>query len=143
MPSAEHPATAVTTVGDDRGLPRVAVGLGLRPATPADRIVAALGDLGRDFRIHCLATVDRRAADSGVRDAARTLAVPLHVFTAAALSRVEVPHPSERTSTAIGAPSVAEAAALLSGGGPLIVAKRVIDGVVIAAALVVDAPPPR
>ncbi|MEV0712405.1 cobalamin biosynthesis protein [Nocardia aurea] len=128
---------------ESRELPPIAVGLGLRPAVPAVRIITALAELRREFRIVCLATVDRRADEVGLLEVARTLAVPLLVYTADALSRVEVPHPADRTSAAIGTPSVAEAAAILSGHGPLIVPKRVMNGVVIAAAAFLDTSAPH
>ncbi|WP_405177396.1 cobalamin biosynthesis protein [Nocardia sp. NBC_01377] len=119
------------------------MGLGLRPAESAERILTALAEVRRDYRIVRLATVDRRATDIGVLEVAGTLAVPLLTFTAEALSRVEVPHPADRVSAVIGTPSVAEAAAILSGRGPLIVPKRVVDGVVIAAVVVdMSAPHP-
>ncbi|WP_280424107.1 cobalamin biosynthesis protein [Nocardia carnea] len=114
--------------------PRLAVGLGLRPGRSAEHILAALDTALPGARIACLATVDRRAGEPGMRVAAEMLGVPLHGFTAAQLANVPVPNPSERVVEAFGIPGVAEAAALLSGAGPLLVARRVVSGLVIAAA---------
>ncbi|MFI1459569.1 cobalamin biosynthesis protein [Nocardia carnea] len=113
---------------------RLAVGLGLRPGRSADQILTALDTAFPGARIACLATVDRRAAEPGVRLAAEMLGVPVRGFTAAALANVQVPNPSGTVMRVFGIPGVAEAAALLAGCGPLLVPRRVVQGVVIAAA---------
>lgn len=112
----------------------LAVGLGLRPDHPADRILAALHEALPGVRITCLATIDRRAEEPGVRRAAAILGVPLHGFPVARLANIEIPNPSVRVVQALGVPGVAEAAALLAGTGVLVVPRRVVAGVVIAAA---------
>lgn len=112
----------------------LAVGLGLRPDLPADRILAALAQALPGLRIACLATLDRRAGEPGAQRAAVLLGVPLHGFAADRLAQMPVPNPSDRVVAALGIPGVAEAAALLAGTGPLIVPRRVVGGVVIAAA---------
>jgi cobalt-precorrin 5A hydrolase len=114
----------------------LAVGLGMRPGLPADRILAALAAALPDAHIACLATLDRRAEEPGLCRAAAALRVPLHGFPADQLATVRVPNPSERVAAALGIPGVAEAAALLAGNGALIVPRRVVSGVVIAAAAV-------
>ncbi|MEU1985646.1 cobalamin biosynthesis protein [Nocardia sp. NPDC019395] len=114
----------------------LAVGLGLRPDLLPDHILAALAEALPGARITCLATIDRRAEEPGLRRAAAILEVPLHSFTAGQLARVRVPNPSDRVAAALGIPGVAEAAALLAGTGALIVPRRVISGVVIAATAV-------
>ncbi|WP_280435915.1 cobalamin biosynthesis protein [Nocardia carnea] len=114
--------------------PRLAVGLGLRPGRSAEHILAALDIALPGARIACLATIDRRAGEPGMRVAAEMLGVPLHGFTAAQLANIPVPNPSDRVVDVLGIPGVAEAAALLAGGGPLLVPRRVVSGVVIAAA---------
>lgn len=113
--------------------PRLAVGLGLRPDRPAEHILAALSTALPGACIACLTTIDRRAAEPGLRRAAEILAVPLHGFTAAQLATVQVPNPSGRVTAALGIPGVAEAAALLAGAGPVLIPRRVVSGVVIAA----------
>ncbi|ONM46180.1 cobalamin biosynthesis protein [Nocardia donostiensis] len=111
----------------------LAVGLGLRPDTDSARILAALREALGDHRIVCLATIDRRAVEPGLRAAATALNVPLRAYPASDLARVDVQSPSPRTATALGTPSVAEAAALLAGRGPLLFPKRTVGGIVIAA----------
>ncbi|MGP3988125.1 cobalamin biosynthesis protein [Streptomyces sp. 3N207] len=64
-----------------------------------------------------LATVQARAEEPGLLTAARKLGLPLIAYDARTLARVRVPHPSDFSRTAVGTPSVAEAAALLAGGG--------------------------
>ncbi|MGW0050774.1 cobalamin biosynthesis protein [Nocardia cyriacigeorgica] len=112
----------------------LAVGLGLRPGTSAERIVAAVRTMLGEQPIACLATVDRRAAEPGLRAAAAQFGVPISSFTAAELAAVPVPNPSGHAMSALGVPGVAEAAALLAGTGALVFSRRVVDGVVIAAA---------
>ncbi|MGW0180567.1 cobalamin biosynthesis protein [Nocardia sp. NPDC003345] len=111
----------------------LAVGLGLRPDLSADRILAALAEVLPGRPIACLATLDRRSGEPGVRGAASALGVPLRAYTAEQLGRVPVPNPSERVVAAVGIPGVAEAAALLAGSGPLLVPRRVVGDVVVAA----------
>ncbi|MFI6168368.1 cobalamin biosynthesis protein [Nocardia sp. NPDC051052] len=119
----------------------LAVGLGLRPGTPADRIVAVVRKVLGFNEISCLATIDRRA-EPGLIEAAAELGVPIRTYTAAELAEVPVPNPDSRTVAAVGTASVAEAAAILAAeGGILVVPKRTVHGVVIAAAQR-DAPAP-
>lgn len=116
-------------------MPDLVVGLGIRPDTSAERIVAAVREVLGDKKLHCFATIDRRAGESGLRAAAAELEVPIRTFTAAELDDVPVPNPDPRTAAAVGTSSVAEAAAVLAaGGGSLVVAKRTAQGVVVAAA---------
>ncbi|NUP28628.1 MAG: cobalamin biosynthesis protein [Nocardia sp.] len=112
----------------------LAVGLGLRPDLPVERILAALAQALPGRRIACLATLDRRAGEPGPLGAAAVLGVPLHGYRAERLARVPVPNPSERVRAALGVPGVAEAAALLAGTGPLLIPRQVVGGVVVAAA---------
>ncbi|MFE9576007.1 cobalamin biosynthesis protein [Nocardia sp. NPDC006044] len=116
-------------------MPELIVGLGLRPGTSADRIVAGVREVLAFNRISCLATIDRRAGESGLLDAAAVLGVPIRTFTAAELAEVPVPNPDSRTAAAVGTASVAEAAAVLAaGGGVLVVPKHTAHGIVVAAA---------
>ncbi|WP_063059773.1 cobalamin biosynthesis protein [Nocardia sienata] len=111
----------------------LAVGLGLRPDLPTERILAALAEAFPGHRIACLATLDRRAGEPGPRAAAAVLGVPLYGYSVERLARVPVPNPSERVAAALGIPGVAEAAALLAGTGPVVVPRQVAGGVVVAA----------
>jgi cobalamin biosynthesis protein CbiG len=119
----------------------VAVGVGARPGVAADDLraavdatLAAAGLTTADVTM--LATVDRRAAEPGVRGLARDREWPLLALPAAELARRDVPHPSGVVAAAVGTPSVAEAAALTAVGpsGSLLLAKRVIGGVTVAVA---------
>ncbi|RDI64996.1 cobalamin biosynthesis protein [Nocardia pseudobrasiliensis] len=113
----------------------LAVGIGFRPGASTHALLAAIRAVTGSDRIHCLATVDRRAADSALIDAATELVVPIVGFSVEELAGVRVPNPSSVTTAALGIPSVAEAAALLAAGlGELFVAKRIHDGVTIAVA---------
>jgi hypothetical protein len=104
------------------------IGVGARAGVSAAEVGAlvagALRAAGRRARaVLELATLDARAAEPGLRQAAAELGVPLVAYPAEALSRIPVPNPSDRTRAAVGTPSVAEAAALARGGA-LLVAKR-------------------
>ncbi|KAF0847782.1 cobalamin biosynthesis protein [Nocardia caishijiensis] len=123
----------VTGQPDDEGAERaVAVGIGVRPGTTADRIVRAVEVVVGQRRITCLATLDTRAAEPDVRAAATILGVTLLGFTAEQLSAVTVAHSSSRTAAAVGTPSVAEAAALLAANGESVDARTIVDGIVVA-----------
>ncbi|WP_336081559.1 cobalamin biosynthesis protein [Nocardia sp. SSK8] len=115
------------------GQQSVVVGLGLRPGTESHRILRAIDAVVVDARIVVLATLDRRADDTGIRAAADILTAELVTFTPAQLAAVEVRHRSARTARAIGAGSVAEAAALLAGG-ELLGGRTVVEGIVVAVA---------
>ncbi|WP_009479780.1 MULTISPECIES: cobalamin biosynthesis protein [unclassified Rhodococcus (in: high G+C Gram-positive bacteria)] len=119
----------------------VCVGVGFRAATSSTDILAAVrhaltsANPGSDATLDCLCTLDRKAAEPAVRDAAAALGVAVRGFAAGELAAVEVANPSDRVHSATGSPSVAEAAAVLgAGGGPLIVTKWSANGVVVAAA---------
>ncbi len=112
----------------------MAVGLGVRRGTPAERIVAAVRTVLGAQPIACLATVDRRADEPGILAAADEFGVPIYSFTTGQLAAVQVPNPSARVLDALGVPGVAEAAALLAGTGGLVLSRRVVAGVVVAAA---------
>ncbi|WP_225829093.1 precorrin-3B C(17)-methyltransferase [Streptomyces naphthomycinicus] len=110
-----RPPTLVVGVGASKGAPAAEVlgliegtlaGAGLSPASVAE-----------------LATVDAKAQEPGIVAAAERLGVPLVTYSAEELAGVEVPNPSDAPLTAVGTPSVAEAAAL-RGGGALVVPKR-------------------
>lgn len=107
------------------------VGVGARRGVPAEEVLALVGAVLREAGLPCdgvveLATVESRAGEPGLVEAAARLGVPLRGRPAAELARVAVPHPSEAVRAAAGTPSVAEAAAL-AGGGVLLVPKRKQD----------------
>jgi cobalt-precorrin 5A hydrolase/precorrin-3B C17-methyltransferase len=98
--------------------PSLVVGVGASRGAPAAEIEAlidaALAEAGVVVEsVRALATIDLKAGEPGIVEIARRRGLPLVTYTAAELSSVDVPHPSEVVRAAVGTPSVAEAAALL------------------------------
>ncbi|GGU21652.1 cobalamin biosynthesis protein [Streptomyces lavendofoliae] len=107
--------TVVVGVGAGRGVSARSV-LGL--------VEMALREAGLPLSaVAELATVDSKAGEAGIAEAAAHLGVPVRAYPARELALVDVPHPSDAVLAAVGTPSVAEAAAL-AGGGELLVPKR-------------------
>jgi cobalt-precorrin 5A hydrolase len=120
---------------------RLVVGLGARPGRTVDELTgaieAALAEAGTTVAdVRVLATLDRRAAEDGVRAVAAAYGWELAAFPAAVLAAQDVPRKSARTAAAVGTPSVAEAAALAAAGpdATLSLRKRVFPGVTVAVA---------
>jgi cobalt-precorrin 5A hydrolase len=111
------------------------VGIGAVAGVGVEEVLAAVDAVlpagAADVR---MATLDVRAAEAGIVAAAAARGWPLTGHSAAELARVRVPAPSARVATAVGTPSVAEAAALL-GGGTLLVGKTVHGRVTVAVAV--------
>ena len=108
------------------------VGIGARSGVSAAEVLAAVDAVlpaGADGVR--LATLDARAAEPGLVEAAAARDWPLTGHPAAALADVPVPSPSARVAAAVGTPSVAEAAALLDGG-TLLVGRTVVGRVTVA-----------
>ncbi|KUL25633.1 precorrin-3B C(17)-methyltransferase [Streptomyces regalis] len=108
--------------------PSLVVGVGASKGAPVDEVLglieSALGDAGLSpASLAELATVDAKADEPGIVEAAARLGVPLVTHSAEELAAVEVPNPSDAPLAAVGTPSVAEAAALVRGG-ELLVPKR-------------------
>ena len=108
--------------------PSLVVGVGASKGAPVEEILglieSALGDAGLSPKsLAELATVDAKADEPGIVEAAARLGVPLVTHSAEELASVEVPNPSAAPLAAVGTPSVAEAAALVRGG-ELLVPKR-------------------
>ncbi|MEU2371579.1 precorrin-3B C(17)-methyltransferase [Streptomyces pseudogriseolus] len=108
--------------------PTLVVGVGASKGAPVEEVLGLVGDALREAGLSAasvaeLATVDAKAGEPGLVEAARRLGVPLVTHPAVELARVEVPNPSDAPLAAVGTPSVAEAAALV-GGGELLVPKR-------------------
>ncbi|MFJ2717601.1 precorrin-3B C(17)-methyltransferase [Streptomyces sp. NPDC087437] len=108
--------------------PTLVVGVGASRGAPADEVAglveSALAEAGLSAAsLAELATVDAKAEEPGVVEAARRLGVPLVTYAADELAAVDVPNPSRAPLAAVGTPSVAEAAALVRGG-ELLVPKR-------------------
>ncbi len=113
----------------------IVVGVGATAAATASDIAAGFASVARPhWSVVAVATLDRKR--SVVESFARSLSVPLSVWTAAQLASVVVPAPSLLVDEAVGTPSVAEAAAILgSGGGRLILGKTKVGPVTIAVAI--------
>ncbi|MFR9778101.1 precorrin-3B C(17)-methyltransferase [Micromonospora sp. MS34] len=109
-----RPPSLVAGIGSSRGVSAAEVTGLLR---------RALADAGLSpASLRCLASVDLKADEAGIRATAEAYRVPLETWPAAELAAVDVPHPSEVVRAVVGTPSVAEAAAL-RGGGTLLVPK--------------------
>jgi cobalt-precorrin 5A hydrolase/precorrin-3B C17-methyltransferase len=132
-------ATAVIVVSDlldpERSSPSVVlrppsltVGVGASRGVAAGEVLTlirtSLAGAGlAEGSIAELATVEAKADEVGLLEAASALGVPLTIHSAESLAAVQVPNPSEVVREAVGTASVAEAAALV-GGGELLVAKQ-------------------
>ncbi len=122
----------------------IAVGVGARSGAGrvllAGAVDAALAEAGVErARVSVVATLDRRAGETGVRLLAESCGWRLVAFSADELAVVAgagLVTPSVRVAAAVGTPSVAEAAALLAAGAgaSLILPKRILDGVTVAIA---------
>lgn len=118
------------------------VGVGCNRGTSAEEILEAvrrvLDDVGlAPPSIRNFASVDLKAEEGGLLEAARRLDRPLEFFSPKDLRGVAVPHPSRRVAEHIGVPSVCEAAAILSAGNrELLVSKRKAGNVTVAVAVV-------
>lgn len=112
--------------------PSLVIGVGASKGAPVDEVLGniegALRDAGLSAKsIAELATVDAKTDEPGLLEAAARLKVPLVTYSAEELAAVAVPNPSDAPLTAVGTPSVAEAAALVRGG-ELLVPKRKSTG---------------
>ena len=125
----------MTELVGSRGGGVITVGVGTSTGATAEEVLAAVDAVlpAPDGPVR-LATVDARATEPALREAASRRGWPLSGHPAAALASVPVPGPSARVAAAVGTPSVAEAAALL-GGGQLVVGKTVHGRVTVAVAL--------
>ncbi|MEG4284461.1 cobalamin biosynthesis protein [Microcoleus sp. A006_D1] len=98
--------------------PRVLwIGIGCEAGTPRELIETAIQNVCRAYHlaegaIAGIATIDTKAGELGLLELCAARNWPLKTFAADILSSVEVPNPSNMVATAVGTPSVAEAAAL-------------------------------
>jgi cobalt-precorrin 5A hydrolase / precorrin-3B C17-methyltransferase len=100
--------------------PSLAVGVGASRGVSAAEVLslidAVLDEAGLSpLSVTALATVDAKADEPGITEAAARRGWPLVSYPAAVLAAVDVPNPSAAAMTAVGTPSVAEAAALTRG----------------------------
>lgn len=108
--------------------PSLVVGVGASKGAPTEEVLGLVEDTLRaaglsPASVAELATVDAKAGEPGIVEAAARLGVPVVTYAADVLAGVDVPNPSDAPLAAVGTPSVAEAAAL-RGGGELLVPKR-------------------
>ncbi|SHF75465.1 cobalt-precorrin 5A acetaldehyde-lyase [Desulfacinum infernum DSM 9756] len=121
--------------------PRVlTVGIGCNRGTPVEEIVELVREVFRRNglslqAIRTLASVDLKADEPGLLEAARVLDRPIRFVKRAELRAMEVPNPSSAVQEHIGVESVCEAAALRTAPkGRLIVPKRKSRNVTVAVA---------
>ncbi|MBE9010356.1 cobalamin biosynthesis protein [Pseudanabaenaceae cyanobacterium LEGE 13415] len=106
------------------------IGVGCRRGTSKEQIETAIAEVLHRYglsetQILGIASVDRKLDELGLLEYCEAHQFPLSLFSAEALSTIEVPNPS---LDRIGTASVAEAAAILaSGSDRLIVPKQVIE----------------
>ena len=120
---------------DDQTLilhPRVLIaGIGCRRGTTKDEIISAVQQVFADHGLALqslagIVSVDLKADEQGLREAARELGVPTTFFTAEELSGITIPTPSAMVKKHIGVESVCEAAALKKTGQmSLVVTKKI------------------
>ena len=110
-----RPPSLAVGVGASRGVSAAEV-LGLIDATLAGAGLSPLSVAG-------LATVDAKADEPGLTEAAALRGWTLTTYPAEVLAAVDVPNPSAAALAAVGTPSVAEAAAL-NRGDVLVAAKQ-------------------
>ncbi|MFJ7295107.1 precorrin-3B C(17)-methyltransferase [Streptomyces collinus] len=108
--------------------PTLVVGVGASKGAPVEEVLGLVREALREAGLSAasvaeLATVDAKAEEAGIVEAARRLGVPLVTYSSQELAGIDVPNPSDAPLAAVGTPSVAEAAALV-GGGELLVPKR-------------------
>ena len=106
--------------------PSLVVGVGASRGVSTEEVRrlldTALKDAGLSIdSVAALATAEVKGDEQALIDVARQLNVRLVTHSAAALSQVMVPNPSEVVRAAVGSPSVSEAAALLG-------ARECLDG---------------
>lgn len=100
--------------------PSLAVGVGASRGVSAAEVLSLIdavldGAALSPLSVTALATVDAKADEPGITEAAARRGWPLVSYPAAVLAAVAVPNPSAAALTAVGTPSVAEAAALTRG----------------------------
>lgn len=113
-PLVYHAKTLVAGVGCERGIGAAEV-IALIGETLAAANLSPLA-------LAAIATVDLKADETALHEAARHFGVPLRLFSAAELRTETIPNPSAAVEAEIGTPSVAEAAA--QKAGTLIVPKH-------------------
>jgi cobalamin biosynthesis protein CbiG len=120
---------------------RLVVGVGARPGTAAEDLMAAVAGALAEVNlpvadVGVLATIDRRAGEAGVLAVAASRRWKVVSLTSDELASIDVREKNERVAAAVSTGSVAEAAAIAAAGpgGVLILPKRIAGGVTVAIA---------
>ncbi len=123
-----HPRSLVAGVGCNRGTPAAEI-LDLITTTFAGRRLALKA-------LKCIATIEDKQGETGIREAAERLGAGLEFHPAGRVREVDVPNPSEVVGRHMGVKSVCEATAILSSkGGTLLVPKTRSRNATLAVAL--------
>ncbi|HEU6436647.1 MAG TPA: cobalamin biosynthesis protein [Nitratidesulfovibrio sp.] len=129
-----HPRVLHVGTGCKRGVDGATIEARIRAVLAAAHLAPA--------SLAALASVDIKADEPGLHQAAVALETNLHFFDAASLAAVPVPHPSPKAAEVLGVPEVgvAEAAALLSArqagdAAALLIPKSAGQGVTVAVAV--------
>ncbi|MCC8076331.1 MAG: cobalt-precorrin 5A hydrolase [Clostridiales bacterium] len=119
----------------------LAVGIGCKKSLPPERVTETVTDLLRRQglaleSVFCLASIDLKREDAGIRRLAERLDVPCRFYTAEELAVAAGNFSgSDFVRSVIGVDSVCDRAACLAAeGGPLLVEKTARDGVTVAVA---------
>ncbi len=114
----------------------LAVGIGCKRGTSAEKIAAAVAAAGIDReRIAVVASIDLKAAEPGLIGFCAERRLPFVTFTADELRAAGGEFTaSEFVGQVTGVDNVCERSAVLAGGGELLIRKTVLDGVTAAAA---------
>ena len=89
-----------------------------------DLLASALHEAGLSQKsVAALTSIDVKAEEAGMLEAAEALGVPLRFYSVKELATLKVPNPSPVVAGAVGTPSVAEAS-VLAGGAELLLEKR-------------------
>jgi cobalt-precorrin 5A hydrolase/precorrin-3B C17-methyltransferase len=105
--------------------PSLVLGVGCSRGAAAEEILALIdqtlaGAALSPLSVRQIASVDVKADEAGLIEAAARRGWPTVFFPAPELAEVTVPNPSETVRAAVGTPSVAEAAVMTSGGSILV-----------------------
>ena len=124
-----HPPSLILGVGLERGAPGNLL---------LDHVARTLEEAGlARASLAAVATLDLK----GDEPAVAALDLPMRLFDAAALDRIEAPNPSSTVAAAVGTASVAEAAALAAAGEGAVLAVQKRIGTRVTCAVARIAPP--
>jgi cobalamin biosynthesis protein CbiG len=114
--------------------PRVLVaGIGCRKGTSREEIMTAITRVFAQHRLALgslagLASIDIKAHEKGMLEAAQALGIPITFYSADELQGITIPTPSSMVKKHIGVESVCEAAALKQTGQTTLVVPKQIRG---------------